>query len=48
LGFPLPVSHKHIIISGEIVWVSPKGIGVKFTLVDRELESMIRSLVDMI
>jgi Tfp pilus assembly protein PilZ len=48
LGFPLPVSHKHIIIGGEIVWVSPKGIGVKFNMADRELEGMIRSLVDMI
>jgi Tfp pilus assembly protein PilZ len=48
LGFPLPISHKHIIIGGEIVWVSPKGIGVKFNLADRELEAMIRSLVDMI
>ena len=48
LGFPLPISHKHIIIGGEIAWVSPKGIGVKFYPVDRELEGMIRSLVDMI
>jgi Tfp pilus assembly protein PilZ len=48
LGFPLPVSHKHIIIGGEIVWVSPKGIGVKFNMADRELEGMIRGLVDMI
>jgi Tfp pilus assembly protein PilZ len=48
LGFPLPVSHKHILIGGEITWVSPKGIGVKFDAVDRELEAMIRSLVDMI
>ncbi|MGD9318950.1 MAG: PilZ domain-containing protein [Desulfobacteraceae bacterium] len=48
LGFPLPISQKHIIIGGEIAWVSPKGIGVKFSPVDRELETMIRSLVDMI
>jgi len=48
LGFPLPVSHKHILIGGEIAWVSPKGIGVKFNAVDRELEAMISGLVDMI
>jgi hypothetical protein len=28
LGFPLPISHKHILIGGEIAWVSPRGIGV--------------------
>ncbi len=48
LGFPLPVSHKHILIGGEIAWVSPRGIGVKFNSVDGELEAMIGSLVDMI
>jgi Tfp pilus assembly protein PilZ len=48
LGFPLPISHKHILIGGEIAWVSPRGIGVKFNSVDGELEAMIRSLVDMI
>jgi hypothetical protein len=48
LGFPLPISHKHILIGGEIAWVSPGGIGVKFNSVDGELEAMIRSLVDMI
>ena len=48
LGFPLPISHKHIIIDGEIARVSPKGIGVKFNSLDHELEAMIRSLVDMI
>lgn len=48
LGFPLPISHKHILIGGEIAWVSPRGIGVKFNSVEGELEAMIRSLVDMI
>ena len=48
MAFPLPISHKHILIGGEIAWVSPNGIGVKFNSVDGELEAMIRSLVDMI
>lgn len=48
LGFPLPISYQHIIIGGEIVWVSPQGIGVKFNSVDHDMETMIKNLVDMI
>lgn len=48
MGFLLPISQKHIIITGQVVWFSEQGIGVKFNSVGHELEAIIRSLVDMI
>lgn len=48
LTFPLPVSREHIRITGEIVWASEQGIGVKFKMADHEQEVMIKRLVDMI
>ena len=46
--FPLPISREQIKITGEIVWVSDMGIGVKFRTTEDKLATMIRSLVDMI
>ncbi len=48
LTFPLPDYQKHIKISGEIVWTSAQGIGVKFKKVNRNQELMIKSLLKMI
>ena len=48
LGLILPVSKEHISVSGEIVWVSEEGIGVKFNPSDSLQERTIESLVDVI
>jgi Tfp pilus assembly protein PilZ len=48
LGLFLPVSNEHLVVSGEIAWVSQEGIGVKFKPSDRLQEKAIKSLVDMI
>jgi uncharacterized protein (TIGR02266 family) len=48
LSFPLPDYQKYIKITGEVVRVSPQGIGVKFRMVDQEQEAMIKSLLESI
>lgn len=48
LTFPLPISHENIRITGQIVWVSEQGIGVKFKTADQEQETMLKNLIDMI
>ena len=48
LSFPLPDYQKYIKITGEVVRVSPQGIGVKFRMVDQDQEAMIKSLLESI
>jgi Tfp pilus assembly protein PilZ len=48
LAFPLPISQKHIMLDGEIVWATQQGMGVKFQMIKSEEEQRIRRLVDMI
>lgn len=48
LAFPLPISQKHIMLSGEIAWVTELGMGVKFKTIGHEEEERIKRLVDMI
>ena len=48
LTFPLPGYQKYIKIMGEIVRVTPQGIGVKFKMVNEDQEAMIKSLLAMI
>jgi uncharacterized protein (TIGR02266 family) len=48
LSFPLPNYHKYIRIAGEVVRLSPQGIGVKFKMVNRDQEAIIKSLLEMI
>ncbi len=48
LSFPLPNYQKYIRIAGEVVRVSPQGIGVKFKMVNQDQETMIKSLLEMI
>ena len=48
LSFPLRDYQKYIKITGEVVRVSPQGIGVKFRMVDQEQEAMIKSLLESI
>jgi Tfp pilus assembly protein PilZ len=43
LTFPLPDYRKCIKITGEIVRVTPQGIGVKFKMVTQDQEAMIKS-----
>ncbi|MFB0520138.1 MAG: PilZ domain-containing protein [Desulfatiglandales bacterium] len=46
LSFPLRDYQKCIKITGEVVRVSPQGIGVKFRMVDQDQEAMIKSLLE--
>jgi Tfp pilus assembly protein PilZ len=48
LSFPLPNYLKYIRIAGEVVRISPQGIGVKFKMVNQDQEAMIKSLLEMI
>jgi len=48
LSFPLPNYQKYIKTTGEVVRISPHGIGVKFMMVDEGQETMIKSLLEMI
>lgn len=48
LSFPLPNYQKYIKITGEIVRISPQGIGVRFKTVTQDQEKMIKSLLEMI
>ena len=48
LSFPLPNYQKYIRIAGEVVRISPEGIGVKFKMVTQDQETMIKSLLEMI
>jgi uncharacterized protein (TIGR02266 family) len=48
LSFPLPNYQKYIRIAGEVVRISPQGIGVKFKMVTQDQEAMIKSLLEMI
>ena len=48
LSLLLPDSKDHMSVSGEIVWASEEGIGVKFKPSDSLQEKTIESLVDMI
>lgn len=48
LSFPLPDYQKYIKVTGEVVRVSPQGIGVKFRMVDQDQEAMIKSLLESI
>ena len=45
LTFPLPDYQKYIKIIGEVVRVTPHGIGVKFKMVNQDQEVMIKSLL---
>lgn len=46
LTFPLPGYQKYIKIMGEIVRVTPQGIGVKFKMVREDQEAMVKSLLE--
>ena len=46
LTFPLPDYQKYIKINGEVVRVTPRGIGVKFKMVNQDQEAMIKSLLE--
>jgi len=48
LSFPLPNYQKYIKITGEIVRISPQGIGVRFKTVTQDQEKVIKSLLEMI
>jgi Tfp pilus assembly protein PilZ len=48
LSFPLPNYQKYIRIAGEVVRISPQGIGVKFKMATQDQEAMIKSLLEMI
>ncbi len=48
LSFPLPNYQKYIKVAGEVVRISPQGIGVRFTVVGEDQEAMIKSLLEMI
>jgi uncharacterized protein (TIGR02266 family) len=45
LTFPLPDYQKYIKIIGEVVRVTPHGIGVKFKMVNQDQGAMIKSLL---
>ncbi len=45
LTFPLPDYQKYIKINGEVVRVTPHGIGVKFKMVNQDQGAMIKSLL---
>ena len=46
LTFPLPDYQKYIKIIGEVVRVTPHGIGVKFKMVNQDQGAMIKSLLE--
>ncbi len=46
LAFPLPNYQKYIKIIGEVARVTPQGIGVKFKIVNKQQEAMIKSLLE--
>ncbi|MBW2004406.1 MAG: PilZ domain-containing protein [Deltaproteobacteria bacterium] len=48
LTFPLPDYQKHVKALGEVVRITPQGVGVKFKTADRDKEEMIRSLLESI
>jgi Tfp pilus assembly protein PilZ len=48
LAFPLPMSQEHIMLDGEIVWATQRGMGIKFQIIRPEEEKRISKLVDMI
>ena len=48
LSFPLPNYQKYVKTTGEVVRISPHGIGVRFKMVDQDQEAMIKSLLEMI
>jgi len=48
LCLPLPNYQKYIKITGEVVRISPQGIGVKFKMVNEDQEAIIKSLKEMI
>ncbi len=48
LTFPLPNYQKYIKINGDVVWTSPRGIGVTFKMPSQDQEAMIKSLLEMI
>ena len=45
LSFPLPNYQKYIKITGEVIRISPHGIGVKFKMLNQDQEAMIKSLL---
>jgi len=47
-SFPLSNYQKYIKISGELVRITPHGIGVKFKMANDDQETMIKSLLQMI
>jgi len=48
LTFPLADYQKYIKITGEIVRVTPQGIGVKFKMVNQDQEAMLKSLLEFL
>jgi len=46
LTFPLPDYQKCIKIIGEVVRITPQGIGVKFKVVNHDQKAMIKSLLE--
>jgi Tfp pilus assembly protein PilZ len=48
LSFAFPNYQKHIKITGEVVRISPQGIGVKFKIANQDQEAMIDSLLETI
>ena len=48
LTFPLPDYQKYVKISGEVARVTPRGIGVRFKMVNQDQEAMIQSLLGWI
>ncbi len=48
LTFSLPDYQKHLKIIGEIVRITPQGIGVKFKIANEEQETMTKALLEMI
>jgi len=48
LTFPLPNYQKHVKVLGEIVRITPQGVGVKFKMADQDQEAMITSLLESI
>jgi Tfp pilus assembly protein PilZ len=45
LPFPLPNYQKYIKITGELIRITPQGIGVKFKMLNQDQEAMIKSLL---
>ena len=49
LNFVLPTNpQKHIKINGQIVRVSPQGVGVEFKALNKEQKMLIKSYLDMV